>query len=102
MTILLLQLKALRKQQSTQQREIDRLTEEVDASGKHHEKMFVKLRKMDDALKLVKEDIHRQQTKVAVLKRIRELKLHSNTVKKIYHFGYNPGDIIDNKGLFLL
>ena len=44
-------------------------------------------------LRQVRDDLQRVENQIQVLKRIREIKLHANTVKKIYQFGYQPGNM---------
>jgi chromosome segregation ATPase len=88
----------LMQQQDQAQKEIGRLQAEVDNTQKQHETATEKLTKEEGNLNLIREEIERLEAKVEALKRIREIKLHSDTVKKIYHYGYNPGQMRNNRG----
>jgi DNA repair exonuclease SbcCD ATPase subunit len=94
------QMNALKKKQYERQKEIDRLTGELDASNSIRDKNLEKLSKHQESLRLLAEDSKNLDNKVGSLKMIREVKLHSDTIKKIYHVGYNPGRI-EYKGKLL-
>ena len=61
---------------------------------------YRQLEKIDGELRNMRNNVQERENQVALLKRIREIKLHTNTVKKIYHFGYQPGNM-QNKGIFI-
>ena len=50
---------------------------------------MLKLQRSVDSMKTEERDIIH---KVAALKRLREVKLSSDTVKKIFYYGYIPGE----------
>ncbi|KAK2147180.1 hypothetical protein LSH36_565g02049 [Paralvinella palmiformis] len=87
------QANALKHKQFEIQKEVDWLTGEFDASNSMRDKALEKLTKQEEAISLIAEDAIGLDGKIRALKVIREIKLHSSTVKKIYHFGYNPGRI---------
>ena len=80
------------------QKEVERLQEELANSRRFHDMANAKLQKADEDVNLVKNDVKQLDGKIASLKRIREIKLHSDTVKKIYHYGYKPGEMSNYKG----
>lgn len=94
------QMSELHQDQDRVQKDIDRLTDEIRESELNHEAAKERSVKCDDDLKFINEDIQKQAAKIAALKNIRELKLHSDTVKKIYHYGYNPELILEAKGIY--
>ena len=98
MEMMEVQMQGLRRDQQTSQKEIDRLTAEVEASASVQEQALEKLKRQEEQLQKHKTTVKGLDSKVAALKRIREIKLHSDTVKKIYHYGYNPGAMTEVKG----
>lgn len=93
------QVDELHQDQERVQKNIDRLADEIRESELNHEAAKERSAKCDEDLKYVHEDVKRQDAKIAALKNIRELKLHSDTVKKIFHYGYNPELIVEAKGM---
>ena len=59
------------------------------------EARLLKLQRNIDSAKSEENDII---LKVAALKRLREVKLSSETVKKIFHYGYIPGETTSSTG----
>ncbi len=92
------QRNSLKRQQSEVQKQLDRLSVELDASNRIRDQQMQKLQKQEYDVKFVKDEIKSMDSKVISLKVIREIKLHSDTIKKIYHYGYHPGQIVNYKG----
>ena len=98
MDIMQMNINSLRKDQYYTQKEMDRMIAELDASYKAHQQATEKLQKHEHAIALTRNEVRDLDKKIDILKRIREIKLHSDTIKKIYHFGYNPGQMLETKG----
>lgn len=94
------QVNELHQDQERVQKNIDRLSDEIRESEQNHEAAKERAVKCDEDLKFINEGIQKQAAKISALKHIRELKLHSDTVKKIFHYGYNPELIIEAKGIY--
>ena len=71
---------------------------ELEENYQSHQQATEKLQKHELAIRDTKQEVRNLDRKLAILKRIREIKLHSDTIKKIYHFGYNPGQMLEMKG----
>ena len=71
---------------------------EVERQEEQHRMALQDVERADEDVRLVKEDVKRLDEKIIALKRIREIKLHSSTVKKIFHYGYKPGEMNENSG----
>ena len=92
------QMTSLRHEQQRCQKDMDRLEGEAKASLQKQDAALDELQQQEEDIALVRDDIRSLDRKIVALKRIREIKLHSDTVKKIYHYGYNPGQMADIKG----
>ena len=53
--------------------------------------MFRREQKYDGDSRSTREELAKVESELVVLKRIREIKLHANTVKKIHSLGYQTG-----------
>ena len=71
---------------------------DVDHQTQQHEMALEKVEKAEEDVRIVKEDAKKLEEKMNALKIIREIKLHSDTVKKIYHYGYRPGEMAQTTG----
>lgn len=92
------QIQSLRKDQSEVQRNIDFLSSDMETARRSNETATQRLHEHDEKIRLVREDISRQQQRVGLLKEIREVKVHSDTVKKLYQHGYSPERILEHQG----
>ena len=79
---------------------MEKLQVEVEHQEEQHRIALEKVEKADEDVTLVKDDVKKLDDKIVALKRIREIKLHSDTVKKIFHYGYRPGEMVQYKGKF--
>ncbi|CAD5120871.1 unnamed protein product [Dimorphilus gyrociliatus] len=91
------QITTLQAEQDRIDRDILRLRSELDTAFKSQEIAAGQLERQNQDMELVLADIQLHSNRVTILKRIRELKLHSDTVKKIYHYGYTPGMLTHEK-----
>lgn len=91
------QIATLQAEQDRVDRDIVRLRSELDTAFKSQEIAAGQLERQNQDMELILADIKLHSDRVAILKRIRELKLHSDTVKKIYHYGYRPGMLTHEK-----
>lgn len=58
----------------------------------------MKLERQETDIEDRKEDVKSLEHKIRLLKRMREIKLHNDTIKKIHQHGYRPGQMTENKG----
>jgi chromosome segregation ATPase len=92
------QVESLRKDQAIVKRNVDLLNGDLETAQQGHSAALQRLNEHEEKIRLVREDIDRQQQRVGLLKEIREVKLHSDTVKKLYHHGYSPDKILEHQG----
>jgi chromosome segregation ATPase len=92
------QIQSLHKDQAEVQRNIDLLSVEMETARRSNETAVQRLQEHEKKVRLVREDIGRQEQRVGLLKEIREVKLHSDTVKKLYQHGYSPDKILEHQG----
>jgi len=92
------QIASLRNDQAGVKRNIDLLTDDLETARQGHSTAVQRMNEHEEKIRLVREDIDRQQQRIRLLKEIREVKLHSDTVKKLYHHGYSPDKILEHQG----
>jgi EAL domain-containing protein (putative c-di-GMP-specific phosphodiesterase class I) len=93
------QTKALRKDQAKVQRHIDLLSSDMEGARRANDTAVRRLNEHEEKIRLVRDDIGRQNQRVDLLKEIREVKLHSDTVKKLHRRSYNAELILEQQGL---
>lgn len=92
------QMKGLQQDERKIQSQIDLVSESIEDSQRNQKTAAERRKTCDDEIGYVNEDIRFHLNKIRALQKVREVKLHSDTLKKIFHYGYNPELIIDNKG----
>lgn len=92
------QMKGLQLDERKIQGQIDLVSESIEDNQSHQKTAAERRKTCDEEIGYVNEDIRFHLSKIRALQKVREVKLHSDTLKKIFHYGYNPELIIDNKG----
>ena len=92
------QIVNLKRDQVNVDKVIDKIQYQLDYNIKQHSEAERKVAEIDEQISDVRGQTKRLDQKLSALKRVREIKLHSDTVKKIYHYGYSPGQLVEIKG----
>jgi hypothetical protein len=84
------------------QRDLEKLAVELERQEEGHRAALAAVERADEEVQAVKEDVKRLDDQILALKKIREIKLHSSTVKKIFHYGYTPGEMTEYTGWLII
>ncbi|XP_064613400.1 structural maintenance of chromosomes protein 1A-like [Liolophura sinensis] len=85
------QVAHLQKERYFVQKRIHKVQGDLEDSVKRKEAVTNNVASEEDDIRYTQEELKTIATKLEVLAKIREIKLHSDTVKKIYFYGYSPG-----------
>jgi len=92
------QVDYLKRDEAKVQKEIERLQNIVETSHENQESVSARYHKDGEDLDLVNEDIEYRNEKINVLKKIREVKLHSHILRNLQKFGYHPEKLVEVQG----
>lgn len=92
------QMEWLQSEELRARREMERVEAEAEDSRKRHGGAFERREKHEETLKTIREDMENTEEKIVALKKIRDVKLRSDSLKKIRNHGYNPEHVYEVKG----
>jgi len=93
------QLSRVTKDRTNIQKEVQQLAERVDTMAEQNEVATSRVQRHENNLNLMLSDVDKREENVIILKKIRELKLNGNALKKIEKFGYRPQELINERAV---